>query len=235
MKKENISFLTKKIFTKKTIEKTQEKMLLLGPNAHLTIDFFLIFRFLSSLIIFFIVLYTNRFGILLAPIITILYYLLVNYLLIENNLKERANKLDIEALHFFEVFALCMESGTGFEIALKNTTENIDSQLSKEFKKVLIEIRYGKSLNDALLDMRKRIPSNIINNVLVNMVEANKLGTSILDTLYNQIDYLENKRIMNIREKISKIPVKISIISVLLFIPIILLIILSPIIIDIIT
>ncbi|MFA5602609.1 MAG: type II secretion system F family protein [Bacilli bacterium] len=229
------SILTRKIFTKRCIDKTNEKILMLGSKTKININFFLNFRFISSLLVFFIVLYTNEFGILWAPIITIIYYILITYLLLENNIKIRINKLNEEALTFFEIFALCMESGSGFEIALKNTTDNLKSELSKEFKKTLTEIRYGKTINEALLDMGKRIPSPIIKDILINMVEANKLGTSILDTLNNQIDYLNNQKIMNIRKQLSKIPVKISIVSVLLFVPIILLIILAPIIIDILT
>jgi tight adherence protein C len=229
------SILTRKIFTKRCIDKISEKILMLGPKTKININFFLNFRLISSLLVFFVVLYTSDFGILLAPIITVLYHIVITYLLIENNIKIRIDKLNDEALTFFEIFALCMESGSGFEMALKNTTENIKSELSREFKKTLTEIRYGKTINEALLDMTKRIPSPIIKDILINMVEANKLGTSILETLYNQIDYLKNQKIMNIREQISKIPVKISIISVLFFIPIVLLIILSPIIIDILT
>ena len=46
--------------------------------------------------------------------------------------------------------------------------------------------------------------------------------------MYNQVDYLREKRIMEVKSKMSKIPTKISIISVFFFVPLILLIILGP-------
>ena len=62
--------------------------------------------------------------------------------------------------------------------------------------------------------------------------ESNKVkkdyGSSIISTMYNQIDYLREKRKMEIKAQMSKIPTKISVISVFFFIPLILLIILGP-------
>ena len=48
----------------------------------------------------------------------------------------------------------------------------------------------------------------------------------------NQVDYLRDKQIMEVKSQINKIPNKVSIISVLFIIPLILLIVLGPFIID---
>jgi len=44
----------------------------------------------------------------------------------------------------------------------------------------------------------------------------------------NQVDYLREKQIMEVKAQINKIPNKVSIISVIFIIPLILLIILGP-------
>ena len=80
----------------------------------------------------------------------------------------------------------------------------------------------------AFSDMRLRIPSDIINNIILNIVEANKFGNGVISTMYDQIEYLREKRVLNIREKINKIPNKVSIISVLFIVPLILILILGP-------
>ena len=77
--------------------------------------------------------------------------------------------------------------------------------------------------------MQKHIPSESINNIILALTQANIYGSSIISTMYNQIDYLREKRKMEIKAQISKIPTKISVISVFFFIPLILLIILGPI------
>ena len=90
----------------------------------------------------------------------------------------------------------------------------------------------GKSLIESLKDMKYRIPSETINNTILNITESSIFGSNIIDSLNNQLEYLRNKRLMEVKGKIAKLPTKISVLSVVFFIPIILLIILSPVIID---
>ena len=90
----------------------------------------------------------------------------------------------------------------------------------------------GKSLTEALISMKDRIPSEEINTVILNIKESSKFGNNIIDSLNNQIDYLRDKKILNIRATINKMPIKISVISVLFIIPIILLIMLGPVLIN---
>ena len=97
-----------------------------------------------------------------------------------------------------------------------------------EFKEALRQTKFGKSLSESLTDMQSKIPSDNINNIILALTQANIYGSSIIDTMYNQVDYLREKRKMEVKAMISKVPTKISIISVFFFIPLILLIILGP-------
>ena len=90
----------------------------------------------------------------------------------------------------------------------------------------------GSTMNEALLDLEKRIPSEVISNIILNLTESSVYGSDMIMSLNTQIDYLNNKLVLSVREQINKMPIKISVVSVLLFIPIILLIILSPLIIE---
>ena len=76
--------------------------------------------------------------------------------------------------------------------------------------------------------MQKKIPSDSINNIILSLTQANMYGSSIIDMMYNQVDYLRERRKLEVKATISKVPTKISIISVFFFIPLILLIILAP-------
>ena len=96
----------------------------------------------------------------------------------------------------------------------------------------MAEIKLGKSLNEALTDMKKRIPSDAINNAILNMVESNMFGNSIKDSMVNQIDFLREKQMLEVKSEINKLPTKVSIISVIFFVPIMLLIILAPVLLD---
>ena len=95
-----------------------------------------------------------------------------------------------------------------------------------------MEMKFGRSLMESLEDLKKRIPSETINNILLNITQTNIFGNSIIETMNNQVDYLRDKQMMEVKSQINKIPNKVSIISVIFIIPLILLIILGPFIIE---
>ena len=81
---------------------------------------------------------------------------------------------------------------------------------------------------EALSDLKNHISSDIINNIILNIIQTNRFGNSILDTLYNEVDFLRQKELLTVKEQINKIPNKVSIISVLFIVPLIIVLILGP-------
>lgn len=218
-----------KIVPKRTIDKIKVKEELLGVSSNINVVDFLTIRLILSVFIFVILLMFSDYGYILAPLVTILFYIFSEKIVFDYKIKKRGKKLEKEALFFFEVFALTLEGGRNLKHALDLTVQNIDSELSSEFKKTLAEVKMGKSFSEALESMKKRIPSDTIHNVLLNMIESNTYGNSILTSLYNQIDYLRDKQLLSVKAEIAKLPTKVSIISVIFFVPIMMLIILAPI------
>ncbi len=227
--KNNIAF---KIYRKKSIEKIDSKVKLLGIYNNLQTLKFLNIRLILTIIIFVLVLVISQYGYILAPLVAALFYIFSEYYVIDYKIKIRRKKLEKEALFFFEVLTLTLEGGRNLKHALELTAENIDSEISAEFKKTLAEVKLGKSLNESLEAMKKRIPSDTINNSILNMIQSNTFGNSIIDSMYNQIDFLREKQLLDVKAEIAKLPTKISIISVILFIPIMMLIILGPVLIQ---
>lgn len=227
--------LVTKIYRKKTVEKVEDKIKLLGINSKLDGAFFLNLRLLLTLFVFVVILFFCKLGYLMAPIVAIVFYIIFEYFVLDYPAIKRGKKLEKEALFFFEVLALTLEGGRTLKHALSLAAQNVDSEISSEFKKTLAEVRLGKTLKEGLEDMKKRIPSDTINNVILNMIESDTFGNSIVSSMYNQIDYLREKQMLNVKAEIAKLPTKVSVISVLFFIPIMLLIILAPVIIQYIT
>ncbi len=220
--------LARKIYSQKLIDKVDKKIKLLGLSAKFDSISFLNFRFLSSIIFFLIVLYISNFGYIIAPITTILFYYLVSYVMLERKIKDRTRRLEEEAIHFFEVLTLSLDTGRNLVDAIEVTVSNVSGELSLEFQEVMREVRFGKSLTEALIDMEEKIPSENINNIVLSFTQADLYGNSIIDNLYEQIDYMREKRKLEIKSELSKVPIKISILSVLFFVPLILIIILAP-------
>lgn len=217
----------RKIYRESEIKRINEKITKLN-NYPLEEVNFLNIRLITSIIIFIITLLIFKTGYILSPIIAIIYYYLFEYVFLDTLIQKRIKKLDREALTFFEILTLTLESGRDLEKALEITVLNVNSELSQEFKKTLFEVKFGKSLLEALNDTKKRIPSETINNIILNITQTNIFGNRIIDTMYSQIEFLRDKQVLSIREQINKIPNKISIISVLFIVPIILLIVLGP-------
>lgn len=230
MNKDKSKFINK-IYRDSDIKQVEEQIKMLGDVNFDSIDF-MNRRIILSVIAFIITLIIFDLGYLYAPFISIVVYYLYGYLKIQRPLKIRTEKLEREALQFFEILTLTLESGRNLESSLEATCFNVDSEISNEFKKSLFEIKFGKTLIEALDDMKKRIPSEAINNILLNITQTSLFGSGILETMYNQIEFLRDKKILETKEKINKIPNKVSIISVLFIVPLILLLVVGPFIIN---
>ena len=219
--------IMEKIYLKKDIESIDKKIKMLGKTKWDAISFINARVFTTVLFTLLLIFFTHV-SYLILPLLVILYYMAFYFILITRRLRLREQKLDREALYYFEVLTLTLESGKNLQNSLELTCKNVHSELSNEFEDCLNEVKVGKSLIEALGDMQARIPSENINNIIMNIMQTNYFGNSIIDTMNNQVDYLREKQILDIKGQINKIPNKISIVSVLFIVPLILLLVLGP-------
>ncbi len=227
-----INNIIKILYSQRSLKRTELKILQLGSGNQININKLLGYKALLLVVVFIGSLLIFKMGYLLSPIITIIVYFLYDYYFLDTKIKKRIKILEHDAIFFFEVLSLTLQSDRNLKQCLMITTESIDSDLSNEFKYVLNEVKLGKSLTESLNDCKNRIPSKSVRDVLLNIIESNTYGNNIVDSLNNQIDYLMDRRILDIKGQINKIPTKISIISVLFFIPLVMLLILGPVIIN---
>ena len=222
MKKKNE--LRTKIVRNKTANNFDKKLKLLGSNYDYNAVYILNFRLITTILLFLIVLLLKPFSIIWAPIISAIYYYGFKYLFLDYRIKRRETRLDIDAFYYFEMLTIILESGKNLKEALEITTNTLNSELSIEFRKTLNEVRIGKKLGNALSDMKNRIPNESINNIIITLIQSNMYGTNLIESLNNQVEYLREKRLLEIKGKIMKLPVKLTLASIIFFIPIILLI-----------
>lgn len=216
-----------KIYLKKDVDSINKKINMLG-NTRIDAVTFISLRILSTILFaLFLVLFTNI-SYMFIPLFVMIFYFEYYHIFITKRLRKREEKLDREALYFFEVLTLTLESGKNLQNSLELTCKNVKNELSLEFERSLKEVYVGKTLIEALSDMQKRIPSENINNIIMNIMQTNYFGNSIISTMNNQVDYLREKQILDIRGQINKIPNKVSIVSVLFIVPLILLLVLGP-------
>ena len=219
--------IIQRLYGNEEIDRISKELKCLGSTKY-NVYSFCIDRLICSLLVFIIILFSFRLGYIFAPFLTLAFYQAFYYVFITKKKSNRDRKLEHEALYFFEILALTLESGRNLENALEVTCDNVDSEISLEFKNALDEMKYGKSLIEALGDLKELMSSDIINNIILNIIQTSQFGNSILDTLYNEVDFLRQKELLSVKEKINKIPNKVSIISVLFIVPLIIILILGP-------
>ena len=178
----------KNIYSTSSIKALESKFNYLSYDKKIDINEFLTVRIILSLLIFIVSIYYFNSGYFIAPILTFLFYIFFEYICIDVKIKKRARKLESDAIFFFEVLNLTIQSERNLKLCISITSKSIDSDLSTEFKRMLDEVGYGKSLTEGLRDLMKRIPSKSVCNVILNIIEAKEFGNSIEGALTNQIN-----------------------------------------------
>lgn len=229
VKRRNDSSL-RNLYSEKQLSRIDEKINLLGVSSRMSTVSFLNTRLITMIVLGIVVFVSFDYGYIYMPFVMVIYYLLFEKVFLDMKIKKRTEKLNSEAIYFFEVLTLSLQTGRNLNEAISVTINSVDGELSLEFKEALRQTKFGKSLNESLSDIQKFIPSDSINNIILSLTQSNMYGSSIIDTMHSQIDYLRQRRILEVKAKISKVPIKISVISVFFFIPLILLIILGPVI-----
>lgn len=219
--------IVNKIYTKETITRIKRKNKQFGVEHNYDVNLILTYHLIISIFIFIIALIDTTF--LKAIIITIIYFPLAEYLFFDYRLSKRRKKLEKQSTFFFKILSLTLESGNNLKNSIELTCKNMDNDISKEFKKAMDDMTLGKSLNEALDDLKLRIPSDTINNIILNLIESNIYGNNMIESLNRELNYISDKIILEAKGKINKMPVKISVVSVIIFLPLLMLILLGPI------
>lgn len=228
--KKGYTYFIRKIYSKKTIQKLENKIMMLGSKSKFSAEKFLLVRLIFSLLILILALLSLQ-DIFLSLGLTVFYYIGFSYL-IDYYLDKRKKELESDALLFFEVLALALESGKDLVSSLEITTDSIHSSLSLEFKQVLYEIKYGKSVKEAFMSFKKRLPSDTLNNVILNMINSYSSGGNLVESLNEQVEYIRSIKKMELKEKINRLPIQISVVSVIFVVPMVLLLILGPVVLE---
>lgn len=220
--------VVKKLFSTRLVERFKKKSKLLGVRNKVSYENVLVLYFfvvMGSALLSILLFYKKLYLIILVPAFVSFAF---EYLYFDVRINSRKDRLNKDALFFFQILSLALTSGNNLKGAIELTTSSSNSELSLEFKKVISDMNVGSTLDEALNDLRERIPSDVINNIILNLTEANIYGSNMIESLNTQLKYLNDKLLLDVRRRINQMPIKISIFSVLLFIPIVLLIILGP-------
>jgi tight adherence protein C len=145
-----------------------------------------------------------------------------------SKIKERKKSIVKALPDALDLLTISVEAGLGFDIALKRVTEKWDDELSKEFKRVLLDISLGRTRRDALRDMSDRCEVEDVQIFTSAIIQAEQLGVSIAKILKLQSDQMRERRRQRAEEQAQKAPVLMLFPMVFLIFPSIFVVILGP-------
>jgi tight adherence protein C len=130
-----------------------------------------------------------------------------------------------------DLLMVCVEAGLGLDAALLKVAEEMrlkSSALAEELHFVNLELRAGSSREKALRNFALRTGVEEVNTFATMLVQADRFGTSIGDSLRVFSDELRTKRRMRAEEVAAKIPLKLLFPLVFCIFPALLLVLLGP-------
>ena len=122
-----------------------------------------------------------------------------------------------------DLMLVCVEAGLGIEAAFARVGQEMTAShplLAEQLGLVVLELRAGRSREDALRRMADRSGADEIRAFATLLIQSTKLGSSIAQTLRVYATEMRERRRMRAEEKAHRLPVLISIPLVVCMLPV---------------
>jgi tight adherence protein C len=130
-----------------------------------------------------------------------------------------------------DMMVVCVEAGLGLDAAFTRVGTQLASAhqvLASELGLVALELRAGKSREDALRNFARRSGMREISSFVTLLIQSDALGTSIAQTLRVHAEEMRATRMLRAEEMAHKLPVKLTIPLVTCILPAMLAVVLLP-------
>ena len=142
-------------------------------------------------------------------------------------IRAKADRRQREIINGFpdalDLMLVCVEAGLGLEAAFGRVgMEMTEShpRVAEQFGAVVLELRAGRSREDALRRMADRAGVDEIRAFATLLIQSTKLGSSIAQTLRVYASEMRERRRMRAEEKAHRLPVLLSIPLVACMLPV---------------
>lgn len=130
-----------------------------------------------------------------------------------------------------DLMMVCLEAGLGLDAAIARVAQEIrlrSPQLADELYLVGLELRAGASRERSLRNMALRTGVEEMDELVTMLVQCDRFGASIADSLRVQADTLRTKRRQRAEEAAAKTPVKLLFPLIFFIFPALLLVLMGP-------
>lgn len=143
----------------------------------------------------------------------------------EQILKELPDGLDLIAAN--------IEGGLSLNQAIARYAGKNKNSFSEEILLVLKKMQFGKSFEEALMELDKKLSIKEISSVINSFIQVVKTGGNIKKIIKDQAEEIRKKRFQFLKKKAYEAPVKLLIPLILFIFPVIFIVLFGPLIIKI--
>jgi tight adherence protein C len=154
-------------------------------------------------------------------------YFLPDYWVLSVRDKRQA-AMQADAADVIDQLTICVEAGLGFDAALARVASTTHGPLTDEIRHTLSDIQAGVPRSQALRALSDRAQIPEIRQLVTALLQAQKHGVPMGETLRVQSGEMRLKRKQRTEEKAAKLAVKMIFPIVVCFLPVFLIIVLVP-------
>jgi tight adherence protein C len=157
------------------------------------------------------------------------YYLPAIY--IKNVAKKRLASIIPVFPDALDLLLICVEAGMSVELAFGRVAEEMGDasvELAEEFSLTTAELSYLTSRRMAYENLARRNNHPGIRAVATALVQAERYGTPLGDTLRTMANENRQMRVMQAEKKAAALPAKLTVPMILFFLPVLFIVILTP-------
>ena len=126
--------------------------------------------------------------------------------------KSRQERLRFALPDALDLLVVCVEAGLALDQAMVRVADELGithPDISEEFSLVAAETRAGKRREEALRNLARRTGEPGIRKLVSVLVQTDKFGTSVAESLRTHADFMRMKRRQEAEERANKVGVKL--------------------------
>jgi tight adherence protein C len=133
-------------------------------------------------------------------------------LVLESMVDSRREELRLSLPDALDLMVVCVEAGLGLDQAIQYVGRELavaHPDLSQELQLVNLEMRAGKRRAEALRNLANRTGERELSKLVAILVQTDKFGTSMSDSLRTHSDFMRVRRRQEAEERAGKVGVKL--------------------------
>ena len=150
------------------------------------------------------------------------------FLVLNSKIRKRQKELKKQLPEFLDLLCVSVQAGLSFDGAVAKIVMQMKGSLIDEFKHMQDDIKFGMTKQYAMTQMAKRCDLEEVYLFTTSIIQAEKLGTSMSQTLRIQADNMRERHRQYVKTEAMKAPVKILFPMVLFIFPSIFVVLLFP-------